>query len=75
MSVVKFKEVNPNDPNEFTFIDNGGDEYYLYSDKRGSEVKGTSPDFWDKFYFCESINVNFKIDEGVRKIIRIIRYK
>lgn len=72
---VKFKEVSPDDSSEYVFVDKMGDEYFLYSDSRGSETTGVSPNFWDKFYFCEKININYKTEINKKLISKINHFK
>jgi len=68
---VKFKEVSPDDSNEYIFVDKKGGEYLLYSDSRSCETTGVSSNFWDKFYFCEKININYKTETNKRLITGI----
>lgn len=72
---VTFNKVNPSDTDEYIFTDRGGNNYYLYTDSRARDVQGLNPDFWDKFYFCKKIVVDYKNDESKNKITKIVSYK
>lgn len=75
MANVKFKETNPNDKAELVFSDDKGNEYCLFSDSRGRGVEGINPDFWDKFFFCKKVVVDYVSDRDRRKITKVISYK
>ena len=72
---VNFKETNPNDSSDLIFVDKSGKEYHLYSDSRASSVKGLSPDFWDKFYFCKKIKINHEVKNSIEIITQVLSYK
>lgn len=75
MADVTFKEVNSNDPIEYVFQDKKGAMYSLYTDSRATDVQGLTPDFWDKFYFCKRIVVDYHLVENKNYITKIISYK
>ncbi|QFT56074.1 hypothetical protein FIU95_16115 [Microbulbifer sp. THAF38] len=75
MAKVKFKKVSPADSSELLFFDDKGNEYSLFTDSRVREVVGVNPDFWDKFYFCKSIIVDYVLEGRSRKITKVISYK
>ena len=75
MTNVKFSKIDEIDGNKYIFISNANNEYILFSDERGLSVNGLTPDFWDKFYFCESIKIESKREEDSNIISRIISYK
>jgi hypothetical protein len=75
MIEVRFSEVNSDDENDYLFIDGSGTVYHLFSDSRGLQTLGVTPDFLDKFYFCEKIRIDYKSEEGVRFITKVISYK
>lgn len=74
MKKIKFSSVNPNDEYDYIFTDFDKNKYHIYSDERGIGIKGINKDFWDKFFFCESIIVEYKGNEK-RLVTRIISYK
>ncbi len=75
MANVTFKEVNPSDPDEYIFQDSTGVCYALYTDARGRGVKGVNPDFWDKFFSCKKIVIDYSTSGDKRNISKIISYK
>lgn len=75
MVIVKFETVDKEDSCDYVFVDSNNKKYHLFSDGRGPNVAGISPDFWDKFFFCERINVDYHEKEGVRLINKVISYK
>jgi hypothetical protein len=75
MKDVKFLEVNPLDGSDYIFNDKDGGIYHLYNDARGKEVQKMTPDFWDKFYFCESIKIDYINNDGANIVNKIISYK
>lgn len=75
MKDVKFSEVNESDSSDYIFVDNANKKYHLFNDTRGREVQNITPDFWDKFFFCKSIKIEFTIKDGENLINKIISYK
>lgn len=72
---VSFKEANRNDSSDLIFVDKSGKEYHLYSDARCFEVKGLSPDFWDKFYFCKKIKIDHQSKDSIEVVTQVLSYK
>lgn len=75
MTKVKFIEVNTEDSSDYIFADSSGVKYHLYSDERSRDVSGISPDFWDKFYFCKKIDINYLTMDDAFIISKINSYK
>jgi hypothetical protein len=75
MKEVKFVAVNSLDGSDYIFSDDSGKNYHLYNDSRGREVKNMTPDFWDKFYFCNNIKIEYVQIDGINVINKIISYK
>jgi len=75
MKEVKFVEVNSSDSSDYIFGDKSGGKYHLFNDARGKRVKNITSDFWDKFYFCRGIKIDYTQKNGVNVIDRIISYK
>lgn len=75
MVTVNFKEVDKDDSCDYVFVDSRNNKYHMFSDGRGHGIAGASPDFWDEFYFCEEIIVDYHDDEGIRVINRVFYYK
>ena len=75
MKDVKFSNVNTLDDSDYLFVDDRGEKYHLFNDLRGKEVQNITPDFWDKFYFCKQIKVEY-VNKGGKNIInKIVSYK
>jgi len=75
MKEVKFVEVNSSDSSDYIFGDKSGGKYHLFNDARGKSVENVTPDFWDKFYFCQSIKIDYSQKDGLKVINKIISYK
>ena len=72
---VVFKEASSRDDNELIFVDKFGSEYALFTDTRNKEVVGLTPDFWDSFYFCKKINIDYIEIDNKKVISNILTYK
>jgi hypothetical protein len=75
MKDVFFKCTNDKDSSEYIFKNTMGEEFYLYSDSRGSLATNITPHFWDSFYFCKNIKIEYKDIDGKNIITKIISYK
>ena len=75
MTEVKFFEVNTVDSSDYVFVDKAGMKYHLFNDARGRDVQNITPDFWDKFFFCKSVKVEFSSKDGGNIINKIVSYK
>ncbi|MEM5549083.1 hypothetical protein [Pseudoalteromonas fuliginea] len=74
MKSIKFSLVNPNDECDLIFIDNEKNKYHIFTDERGRNIQNIDKDFWDKFFFCKLIKVEYQ-GEQKRIVTRIISYK
>lgn len=72
---VIFLEVNSSDSSDYIFVDKNKNQYHLFNDSRGKDVKNITPDFWDKFFFCKSIKIDYLSNNDSKIISRIISYK
>ncbi|QMV14605.1 hypothetical protein [Vibrio spartinae] len=75
MKDVFFKCVSDEDSCEYIFQNTAGEEFCLYSDSRGHLTKNITPHFWDSFYFCKKIKIEYKSLDGKNLITKVVSYK
>ncbi|WP_077342369.1 hypothetical protein [Pseudocolwellia agarivorans] len=75
MKKVKFFEVNLQDSSDYIFVDEANRKYHLFNDARAHGIKNVTPDFWDKFFFCETIIIEFTDKNGKNIINKVVSYK
>lgn len=72
---VRFLGVSNSDDCELVFVDEKGNEYSLFTDERSKGVLGLNPDFWDSFYFCENVFVEYSERDSKKIVSKIKSYK
>lgn len=75
MVAVKFSCMDPVNDAVYVFKDSDNNRYSLYVDGSKGAVAGLNPDFYDSFYFSDSIKVEYRLIDGERVVTKILSYK